>query len=41
MTLPATMRAIAITKPGGPEVLQPVEVPVPEPGAGQILIRVD
>jgi NADPH:quinone reductase len=41
MTLPSTMRAIAITKPGAPEVLQPVEVPVPVPAAGQILIRVD
>lgn len=41
MSLHKTMRAISITKPGGPEVLAPVEVPVPQPGAGQILIRVD
>lgn len=41
MTLPASMRAIEITQPGGPEVLQVADVPVPVPGAGQILIRVD
>jgi putative PIG3 family NAD(P)H quinone oxidoreductase len=33
------MRAVAITAPGGPEVLRPVEVTRPEPGHGQILIR--
>ncbi|HQU67002.1 MAG TPA: NAD(P)H-quinone oxidoreductase [Albidovulum sp.] len=41
MNLPKTMRAIAITKPGGPDVLRETEVPVPTPGAGQILIRID
>ncbi len=41
MSLPKTMRAISITRPGAPDVLQPVEVPVPRPGTGQILIRVD
>ncbi len=41
MTLPAVMRAIEISQPGGPEVLQPVERPVPEPMAEQILIAVD
>jgi NADPH2:quinone reductase len=40
MALPKTMRAVAITKPGGPEVLVPCDRPVPVPGAGQILIRV-
>lgn len=40
MTLPKTMRAVEITKPGGPEVLQLTEVPVPAPGPGQILIEV-
>jgi len=40
MTLPATMTAIEITSPGGPEVLQPVSVPVPMPKAGEILIKV-
>ncbi|MEM8789204.1 MAG: NAD(P)H-quinone oxidoreductase [Pseudomonadota bacterium] len=39
MSLPATMRAVAITAPGGPEVLRPVERPVPRPRAGEILIR--
>ena len=41
MTLPKTMRAVEISKPGGPEVLKLVEAPVPEPGSGQILIAVD
>lgn len=34
------MRAIAITQPGGPEVLQPVTLPTPAPGAGEVLIEV-
>jgi NADPH2:quinone reductase len=38
--LPATMTAIAIRKPGGPEVLEPEQRPVPAPGAGEILIKV-
>lgn len=38
--LPATMTAIAISRPGGPEVLVPQERPVPQPGEGEILIRV-
>ncbi|MCX7889443.1 MAG: NAD(P)H-quinone oxidoreductase [Rhodobacteraceae bacterium] len=40
MSLPATMRAVEITAPGGPEVLRPCERPLPEPGHGQILIRI-
>src|SRR5437667_9397232 len=36
----ARMRAIVITKPGGPEVLQIQEVPDPVPGDGEVLIRV-
>jgi putative PIG3 family NAD(P)H quinone oxidoreductase len=40
MGLPETMRAVAISAPGGPEVLRPVEVDRPEPGYGQILIRI-
>jgi len=35
-----TMRAIEITKPGGPEVLQLVERPMAEPKHGQVVIRV-
>ena len=40
MTLPATMTAIGITSPGGPETLVPQERPVPQPGAGEILVKV-
>jgi len=38
--LPATMTAIEITQPGGPEVLKPGERPMPLPGAGEVLIKV-
>ncbi|WP_419825470.1 NAD(P)H-quinone oxidoreductase [Sphingomonas sp.] len=38
--LPRTMRAIDPAEPGGPEVLKIVERPVPEPAAGEYLIRV-
>ena len=34
------MRAIQIQKTGGPEVLEWVDLPVPEPGAGQVLVRI-
>ncbi len=34
------MRAIQITTPGGPEVLQPCERPTPEPKTGELLIAV-
>lgn len=34
------MRAIAITKFGGPDVLQVVERPVPEPSRGEVRVRV-
>lgn len=34
------MRAIEITQPGGPEVLQLCERPLPEVGAGEVLIKV-
>lgn len=37
---PATMIAIDPEEAGGPEVLRPVERPVPLPGAGEVLIRV-
>jgi len=39
MTLPATMRAVEISEPGGPEVLRLTDRPVPVPGAAEILIR--
>jgi NADPH2:quinone reductase len=35
------MKAIQIHATGGPEVLQLVELPIPEPGPGQVLIRVE
>src|SRR6185437_4344884 len=38
--LPATMTAIEITEPGGPDVLRPVERPMPLPGAGEVLVQV-
>jgi putative PIG3 family NAD(P)H quinone oxidoreductase len=38
--LPATMIAIDPEQPGGPEVLQPVERPVPCPAEGEVLIKV-
>ena len=34
------MRAVEITQPGGPEVLKPVERPVPVPRENEILIKV-
>src|SRR5687767_11829355 len=34
------MRAIVITRPGGPEVLEMQERPTPEPGLGQVRVRV-
>lgn len=40
MTVSATMRAVEISQPGGPEVLRLSDVPVPQPGPGQILIKV-
>lgn len=38
--LPTTMTAIKVDGKGGPEVLQPVDMPVPQPGEGQVLIKV-
>lgn len=39
-SLPATMQAIAIHTPGGPEVLTPAQQPLPALAAGEVLIRV-
>ena len=39
-SVPTTMTAIEISQPGGPDVLEPVERPTPQPGPGDILIRV-
>ena len=38
--LPATMTAIEVAEPGGPEALRTVEQPLPTVGAGDILIKV-
>ncbi|MEU1347652.1 zinc-binding dehydrogenase [Streptomyces sp. NPDC005795] len=35
-----TMRAVRIAEHGGPEVLEPTEVAVPAPRAGEVLVRV-
>ena len=40
MTMPATMIAIDPAAPGGPEVLLPVERPVPVPRDDEVLVRV-
>ena len=40
MPLPAQMTAVAITKPGGPEVLQPETRALPTPGKGELLVKV-
>ena len=34
------MRAIQVSKTGGPEVLELVEIPRPEPRSGQVLVRI-
>jgi putative PIG3 family NAD(P)H quinone oxidoreductase len=39
--IPDKMIAIDPAAPGGPEVLQPVERPVPKPGPDEVLIRVE
>ena len=39
-TLPSTMTAIGIREPGGPDMLEPQQRPVPGPGAGEILVKV-
>jgi len=38
--MPETYRAVMVTKKGGPEVLQVVELPIQHPGPRQILVRV-
>ncbi|HZH27508.1 MAG TPA: NAD(P)H-quinone oxidoreductase [Azospirillaceae bacterium] len=40
-SVPATMTAVEITRPGGgPDVLKPTRRPVPQPGNGEVLIKV-
>jgi NADPH2:quinone reductase len=38
--LPATMTAMGFDAPGGPDVFRPETLPVPQPAAGEVLIRV-
>ena len=40
MAVPATMTVVAIRAPGGPEMLVPEQRPVPQPGEGEVLIKV-
>ena len=40
MTVPPNMTVISIRAPGGPEVLVPQERPVPQPGLGEVLVKV-
>ena len=40
-TPPRTMHAVLIRRFGGPEVLEFAEVPIPEPGAGELLLKVE
>ena len=39
-SLPETMTAIEIVSPGGPDVLQPTTRAVPQPGHGEVLVKV-
>ena len=41
MTVPKTMTGIKITAAGPPEVLKPADWPVPTPGQGEVLIRIE
>lgn len=40
LQVPETMTAVGFDAPGGPEVLRPETVPVPQPAENQVLIRV-
>src|SRR5215510_67301 len=40
MNIPDRMKVVAISAPGGPDVLKLAERPVPQPGAGEVLVRV-
>jgi NADPH2:quinone reductase len=39
-SLPAEGVAVEITRPGGPDVLCPIQRPVPSPGSGEVVLRV-
>jgi NADPH:quinone reductase-like Zn-dependent oxidoreductase len=38
--MPSTYHAMMITRPGGPEVLQTVELPIAEPGPGELRVAI-
>src|SRR5580698_2718661 len=38
--MPTTYRAVMITRPGGPEVLKTLELPIVEPGPGELRVAV-
>ena len=40
-TIPSAMRHAAVPVPGGPEAIRIVRGPVPQPGPGEVLIRVE
>ena len=40
VTIPQSMQAVGFETPGGPEVLRLETLPVPNPGAGQVLVKV-
>ena len=40
VTIPQSMQAVGFEAPGGPEVLRLETLPVPTPGAGQVLVKV-
>src|SRR4051794_31887000 len=40
-SIPSQMKAAAVDQFGGPEVLHVESLPVPQPGQGEILLRVD
>lgn len=40
MAIPKSMRAVRITRHGGPDVLELVDVPSPDPQAGEVIVRV-
>ncbi len=39
--LPAAMTVVEIAQPGGPEVLRVAQRPLPQPGRGEVLVRVE
>ena len=40
-TIPSTMQAVTFAETGGPDVLRLTSVPTPQPGEGEVLIKVE